>query len=335
MRLTQLTVFQVHPGERDECCRAWVPASGPGRVSRGGRRRPGGKLRGALQLPPPRRDQREMSETAGSFGFSTRSGCGGHTRIEDAGRLVKVARPQLDNPATAQHPGQDRGIPAGVAVADGADQRLRSARGRRRRIEVPGATRGGETDHRRGQPACGGLTDGKAAEDAFGEIKRGGAGSGSVGGQRRRGGNQVRPGSGPDLAVRQAGELAGQREPVRRLDDLADRQPVDDQVGRKRPVVGLRGVPYRIGEQAVTLIPPGSPPVQQNDSARALASELEPQHLREQRVVAIPPAPGRLDERIRGRQSRQDSRGVLITGQLPGELGTDLFEDARVEQNVP
>jgi hypothetical protein len=77
------------------------------------------------------------------------------------------------------------------------------------------------------------------------------------------------------------------------------------------------------GERAVPLIPPGSPPVQSGDPARVLAPQLQPQDLSEQRVVAVPAAPGRLDERVRVRHGRKGRTGLFVTGQFAGGLGAD------------
>ena len=153
-------------------------------------------------------------------------------------------------------------------------------------------------------------------------------------GQGDRGGHQLRRGSGPGPAVRHAGELAGQGRAAPRLDDLADRQLVDDDTGGQRPVAGPGGVPHRVGEPPVPLVPPGRLAVQRGHLVRMLALELQPQHLREQRVVAVPSGPGRLDKRVRARQGRQDCPGLLVAGQLAGGLGADLLQDAGVQQDI-
>ena len=76
-------------------------------------------------------------------------------------------------------------------------------------------------------------------------------------GQGDRGGNQIRLRPGPGPAVRHVRELPGQARAAPRLDDLADRQMVDDDAGGERPVAGFGGVPHRVGELAVPFIPPG------------------------------------------------------------------------------
>src|SRR4029077_4435345 len=79
--------------------------------------------------------------------------------------------------------------------------------------------------------------------------------------------------------------------------------------------------------------PPAPPPVQGGDPARVLVPQLQPQHLGEQRLVAVPPVPRRLDERVRVRDGRQDGAGPLVTGQLAGGLGADLLQDGRAQQD--
>ena len=226
-------------------------------------------------------------------------------------------------------------MPGELAARDPADQHLGPGSGRRGRGQVPGAAGSGEADHRGGQPGRGLLIGGKTRQDAVGGIQRGGGGFVPASGQRDRGGDQVRLRLGPGLAVRHARELAGQGRAAPRLDDLADRQLVDDDAGGERPVAGLGGVPHRVGELAVPLVPPGGPPVQRGHPVRMLAPQLQPQHLGEQRVVAVPPGPDRLDKPVRVRQGRQDCRGLLVAGQFAGGLGADLLQDGRAQQDVP
>ena len=123
-RLAQLTPLQVHPGERGERRRVRVRGRRPLLVGGQGRRRLAGQLRGAAQPAAQGLHQREMPEAAGPLVLPARCGRGGHTRIEDAGRLVQTARPQLDGPAAGQHARPD--VPApGQLVRHPADQRLR------------------------------------------------------------------------------------------------------------------------------------------------------------------------------------------------------------------
>jgi hypothetical protein len=55
------------------------------------------------------------------------------------------------------------------------------------------------------------------------------------------------------------------------LDDFADRQMVDDDAGGERPVAGFGGVPHRVSELAVPLVPPGRAPMQGGPAVRVLA----------------------------------------------------------------
>ena len=189
-------------------------------------------------------------------------------------------------------------------------------------------------DYRGGKPARGVLIGGKGRQHAFAGIQRGGGGITSASGQLDRGGDEVRLRSCPGLAGRHAPELPGQGRNAPRLDDLADRQSIDDHAGGKLPVAGPLGVLHRSGELTVPLTPPGSPPVQSSHPVRALAPQLQPQHLCEQRVVAIPPAPGRLDKRVRARHCRQNRTGLLVAGQFAGHFGIDMLQDGRAQQHV-
>ena len=155
-----------------------------------------------------------------------------------------------------------------------------------------------------------------------------------AGRQRDRGADQVRPRFGPGFAVRDAGELIGRRRATRRLDDLADRQPVDDDVGGQLPVAGVGGVAHRVGEPAVALMPAGGLSVQGGHPGRRLAPQPATQYLREQRVVAIPPAPDRLDQRVGVRQRPQDAAGLVVAGQLGGGFGVDLLQDGGAQQQL-
>jgi hypothetical protein len=139
---------------------------------------------------------------------------------------------------------------------------------------------------------------------------------------------------GPGFVVRHAGELISRRRATHRLDYLADRQPVDDDVGGELPVAGLGGVSQRVGELVVPLIPAGSLSVQGGDPGRRFTPQLTTQYLREQRVVAIPPAPDRLDKRVGARQRPQDAAGIFVTAQLDGGFGVDLLQDGGAQQKL-
>ena len=179
--------------------------------------------------------------------------------------------------------------------------------------------------------AC--LIGGKGRKHAFAGIQRGGEGIIPASGQLDRGGDEVRLRPRPGFTARHAPELPGQGRNAPRLDDLADRQSIDDHAGGELPVAGLRGVLHRSGDHTVPLIPPGSPPVHSGHPVRVLAPQLQPQHLCEQRVVAIPPAPGRLHERVRASHRRQNRTGLLVAGQFAGRFGIDMLQDGRAQQH--
>ena len=159
-----------------------------------------------------------------------------------------------DHSSTAPWPDSTRARifgPGELPARDHAGQCLCPGGGGRGRGEVAGAAGGGEADHRGGQPARDLLIGGKTRQEAVGGSQRGGGRSVSASGQCGRGGDQVRRRSGPGPAVRHAPELAGQGRAAPRLDDLADRQRVDDDTGGELPVAGPGGVPHRVGELAV------------------------------------------------------------------------------------
>jgi hypothetical protein len=65
-----------------------------------------------------------------------------------------------------------------------------------------------------------------------------------------------------------------------------------------------------------------------------LTPQLQAQHFGEQCVVAVLSGSDRLDERVRPRQGRQDSRGLLGAGRFNGRFGADPVQDGPVQQNV-
>ena len=81
-------------------------------------------------------------------------------------------------------------------------------------------------------------------------------------------------------------------------------------------------------------MPAGGLSVQGGDPGRRLAPQPATQYLREQRVVAIPPAPDRLDQRVGVRQRPQDAAGLVVTGQLGGGFGVDLLQDGGAQQQL-
>ena len=75
--------------------------------------------------------------------------------------------------------------------------------------------------------------------------------------------------------------------------------------------------------------------MQRGHPVRMLLLQPQTQHLGEQRVVAVPSGPDRLDKRVRVRQGQQDCRGPLVAGQFAGGLGADVLQDAGAQQDVP
>ena len=74
--------------------------------------------------------------------------------------------------------------------------------------------------------------------------------------------------------------------------------------------------------------------MQGDHPVRMFAPQLQAQHLAEQRVVAVPPGPERLDKRVRADQGRHDSRCPLVTSQFDGGICADMVQDACAQQNV-
>ncbi len=152
-------------------------------------------------------------------------------------------------------------------------------------------------------------------------------------GQRQRRGDQVGRRRGPRFTGWQADELTGQALVVPRLHDRADGQVVDDQGGGQRPVTDQERVPDRVGQHAISLIPSGRTLMQGDHPVRMLVPQSQPEHLGEQRVVAVPPGADRLDQRVRAGQGGQNARGPVIAGQFDGSSGADMLQDAGAQQD--
>ncbi len=119
------------------------------------------------------------------------------------------------------------------------------------------------------------------------------------------------------------------------LDEPANRQLVDDHPGGKLPVVCLHRLPGRLGELAMPPQPPRRPPAQLKDLAGPVVPELQPEHLGEQRVIAVPAVMERLDQRVRLRQRRENVPRIVITGQFGGDPGVHAVKDRGFQQQVP
>src|SRR5215471_1906143 len=50
--------------------------------------------------------------------------------------------------------------------------------------------------------------------------------------------------------------------------------------------------------------------------------------------AATPPGSDRLDERVRAYQGRQNSRGLVVTGQLDCRIGVEVLQDAGAQQDL-
>src|SRR5262249_59203898 len=111
---------------------------------------------------------------------------------------------------------------------------------------------------------------GERADEVFRRIERGGGRVELAHGPPDRRLDQIWLRFGPGNALRHLCELIGQRPIASWADDLADRQVVYDHSGGELPVARLGGVPHRVGELAVPLVPAGSRPVQRADPVRAL-----------------------------------------------------------------
>ncbi len=113
-----------------------------------------------------------------------------------------------------------------------------------------------------------------------------------------------------------------------------DGRPANFPARRWQPVARPGGLFHRVGEHAFPLIPPGCPLVQQRYPVRMFVTQLQAEHLGEQRVVPVPPGPDRLDKRVRPRQGHQDLRGLLIAGQVDRGIGADVVQDAGAQQDL-
>jgi hypothetical protein len=139
MRLAQLIAFHMHPSECDQCRRVSVLGGGSRPVVSAADCLLSGQFRGAAQLAAAGLHQREVPETPGSFALIARVGRGAHSHIEDTGRLVATARPQLGGSAAEKHARPDFRMPGELIARDLADQYFRLRSCRRRGTVVPGA----------------------------------------------------------------------------------------------------------------------------------------------------------------------------------------------------
>ena len=201
VRLAQLIALQVDQGHCDGSRRVRPPDRRTRLAGRDGHCRLGSQLCGAAKPATQTLRQREITEAFGLFVLRTRRRRGRHPRIKDTGRLVKMARPQLNHPAGDQDVGAYPRMPGEHLTRDYADQCLCAAPGRHGGGEIASLPGDGQTEHRGGQPARDLLFGGQTREDGFRGCQRGGTRFALAPGQRRRSGDQVRLGFVPDFAI--------------------------------------------------------------------------------------------------------------------------------------
>ena len=110
--------------------------------------------------------------------------------------------------------------------------------------------------------------------------------------------------------------------------DLAS--PVRSLVARR-----LR-VPNGLGHLALLEEPLSGPPVQNRYFRGQRPAQLQPQEIRQQAVVAEPPAPGvqRFDERVSVFEVQQDRFRARPTGQQTGQLAIDPVEHRGAREQI-
>src|SRR5580692_2773731 len=203
------------------------------------------------------------------------------------------------------------------------------------RIQVADAAGYGQPDLRRSQPGRDFVGNGKALKDAFRRGERRTALDAVSAGQLKRSFHKQGMSLGPGRLRRHALEPLGERPVSSRLDELADRELIEGYPGRERPVTRLPGVSHSFAERAVLLIPPSGPAIELGYLAWALTPELQAQHRREERVIAIPSVSDRPDERVRLRQDREDICRRFVIVQLAGNVCAYPVQDARPQEKVP
>jgi hypothetical protein len=92
-----------------------------------------GQFRSAAEPSAQCLRQCQPPSQADPFVLPARSGLGGHGSLEDVGRLVQTAGPQLDGGMARQHPSPDVRMPGQLPARDLVEHALRAAGGRRRR----------------------------------------------------------------------------------------------------------------------------------------------------------------------------------------------------------
>ena len=226
-------------------------------------------------------------------------------------------------------------MPGQVLGGHQLEQLLHPGHGCRRGVEIPGPPGHRQAEHRGAQPGRSFLVGRKILEDCFRRVECVAVGHELAIGQLEGGRDQRGLWSGPRPVVWHRPEAVGERAAARWLGELADRQLAEDQLGGQRPVAGRHRLPDGVQQQPVDLVPPGRAPVQVRHLPRALEPELQAQDFGEQRVIAVPAIPERLDESVGSHQRGEGTRGLFVTGQLTGDAGVDPVQDAGLQQQVP
>src|SRR5215472_4059825 len=124
------------------------------------------------------------------------------------------------------------------------------------------------------------------------------------------------------LAEGHMAELFSNRIACSRLDQPPDGELVDDSPGGQFPLGGRCGLADGIGKPAVAPEPARCPAMQLCGVIAGMTLHLEPQGFREERVIAVPTLPQRLDERIRLCQCSERA-DLLAIGELTGQFVVD------------
>lgn len=259
----------------------------------------------------------------------------GRCRGEQVSRAVEAAAPGLDRASSGHHLGAGPGMPGEQVGREVPEHAFGCCHRVFREREITGLARQRQPELGQRQPGRH-LVRGRR-EPLQPLLRRGqqaGRGVCPVLANRHPGRNQQRRRLRRRRVRRHPPEHARQWRSCPGLDQPRGRKLVDDGPGGELPVTGRGGVADGIGEAAVPPEPPCRPPVQLADVAPGLPAQLQSQHVGEQRVVAIPAMPERLDERVRPRLRREHARCLPVTGQLPGQVSADPVEDAGLHQQV-
>ena len=290
-----------------------------------------GQLGGAAQAATQGLQQGQVTKAIGSLPGVLRGRRGAAQRDR---RLIEITGPQFQRPAARLHLClhiRMQGQLIGRNLADqGGSVRRRDLAG----LKFPLALRQAEPDDRPGEPGRNFLIGRNLVQHLIGDRERCAGRVITCGREPERGRHQQGLRFAPGLILRDALQYLGERLDARWLHELVDDQLIHGYPGGKLPVASRHGLPGGLGGGPVLPEPPGGPPVQVTLQARGFAAEFQAQHVRQQRMVAIPAITKRLDEGV-GLGQRGQVGGGLGTGQLAGEIGVDLIKDARAQQEGP